>query len=471
MEYWDHVEIGSVEPGDFKFHIAQNDPTSDINSCVTACACIAKCVAFEFESTRNRCILKTKLDFKSLKKTGAVAISAVKCHVKRPSPFIRPSLTGGVFIFDDKKNVGQLGRNINTCREEVSVQRIELAWSVKQDEHESHEPEKPDPSSLKAKFVDLISKHLDLNSKTSTKARKTSTRQFTTVTEADESELNFGKTSEFQYGTTRAPETFRVKLLTEKLSKNDVKLQRMSEPLKKPTFFTNSEITTEHSATEPNRRNSENVEIITSSILNETLTNSTDEITPWHATLPFGMAGIIGIPIAAGIFVAVPVGVLIFFTKRKNKKTAENRRTIRSEDSGLPPITPLPRKESNDDTLFALPSESGTDFMEVAHGTSGISGRWSPSEFDGISESKLTLRSIKESEKEPNPQVVGESTSVVPLNESADFEENKNDDDSEKSSSAGEPELKKGESHDSDYIQPNPDYVKPNFGEPLSFDD
>ena len=53
------------------------------------------------------------------------------------------------------------------------------------------------------------------------------------------------------------------------------------------------------------------------------------------------MAGIIGIPIAAGIFVAVPVGVLIFFTKRKNKKTAENRRTIRSEDSGLPPITPL----------------------------------------------------------------------------------------------------------------------------------
>ena len=109
-------------------------------------------------------------------------------------------------------------------------------------------------------------------------------RQFTTVTEADESELNFGKTSEFQYGTTRAPETFRVKLLTEKLSKNDVKLQRMSEPLKKPTFFTNSEITTEPSATEPNRRNSENVEIITSSILNETLTNSTDEITPWHAS-------------------------------------------------------------------------------------------------------------------------------------------------------------------------------------------
>ena len=52
---------------------------------------------------------------------------------------------------------------------------------------------------------------------------------------------------------------------------------------------------------------------------------------------------------------------------------------------------------------------------------------------------------------------MGESTSVVPLNESADFEENKNDDDSEKSSSAGEPELKKGESHDSDYIQPNPD--------------
>ena len=31
MEYWDHVEIGSVEPGDFKFHIAQNDPTSDIS--------------------------------------------------------------------------------------------------------------------------------------------------------------------------------------------------------------------------------------------------------------------------------------------------------------------------------------------------------------------------------------------------------------------------------------------------------
>ena len=27
----DHVEIGSVEPGDFKFHIAQNDPTSDIS--------------------------------------------------------------------------------------------------------------------------------------------------------------------------------------------------------------------------------------------------------------------------------------------------------------------------------------------------------------------------------------------------------------------------------------------------------
>ena len=84
-------------------------------------------------------------------------------------------IVGGVFIFDDKKNVGQLGRNINTCREEVSVQRIELAWSVKQDEHESHEPEKPDPSSLKAKFVDLISKHLDLKSETSTKPRKTST--------------------------------------------------------------------------------------------------------------------------------------------------------------------------------------------------------------------------------------------------------------------------------------------------------
>ena len=31
MEYWDHVEIGSVEPGDFKFHIAQVDPTSDIS--------------------------------------------------------------------------------------------------------------------------------------------------------------------------------------------------------------------------------------------------------------------------------------------------------------------------------------------------------------------------------------------------------------------------------------------------------
>ena len=57
--------------------------------------------------------------------------------------------------------------------------------------------------------------------------------------------------------------------------------------------------------------------------------------------LPFGMAGIIGIPIAAGIFVAVPVGVLIFFSKRRNKKTLKNRRTIRSEDSGLPPITPL----------------------------------------------------------------------------------------------------------------------------------
>lgn len=57
--------------------------------------------------------------------------------------------------------------------------------------------------------------------------------------------------------------------------------------------------------------------------------------------LPFGMAGIIGIPIAAGIFVAVPVGVLIFFAKRRNKKTLKNRRTIRSEDSGLPPITPL----------------------------------------------------------------------------------------------------------------------------------
>ena len=61
----------------------------------------------------------------------------------------------------------------------------------------------------------------------------------------------------------------------------------------------------------------------------------------YFIALPFGLAGIIGIPIAAGIFVAVPVGVLIFFTKRKNKKTAENRRTIRSEDSGLPPITPL----------------------------------------------------------------------------------------------------------------------------------
>ena len=59
------------------------------------------------------------------------------------------------------------------------------------------------------------------------------------------------------------------------------------------------------------------------------------------------MAGIIGIPIAAGIFVAVPVGVLIFFAKRRNKKTLENRRTIRSEDSGLPPITPLTGSKVN----------------------------------------------------------------------------------------------------------------------------
>lgn len=82
----------------------------------------------------------------------------------------------------------------------------------------------------------------------------------------------------------------------------------------------------------------------------------------------------------------------------------------------------------------------------------------------------MTLRSIKESEKEPNVQVIGESTAVVPLNESRDFEGNQNDD-SEKSSSADELGLKKGKSHDSDYIQPNPDYVKPNLGEPLSFDD
>ena len=83
----------------------------------------------------------------------------------------------------------------------------------------------------------------------------------------------------------------------------------------------------------------------------------------------------------------------------------------------------------------------------------------------------MTLRSIKESEQEPNSQVIGESTAAVPFDESLDFEGNKNDDDSEKSSSAGELELKKKISHDSDYIQPNPDYVKPNLGEPLSFDD
>ena len=104
------------------------------------------------------------------------------------------------------------------------------------------------------------------------------------MTEADESELNFGKTSKFQYGTTRAPETFRVKLFSENLSKNDFKLEQISGPLKTPTFLTDSKITTEPSATELNSRNSENVEIITSSILNETLTNSTDEITPWHAS-------------------------------------------------------------------------------------------------------------------------------------------------------------------------------------------
>ena len=39
--------------------------------------------------------------------------------------------------------------------------------------------------------------------------------------------------------------------------------------------------------------------------------------------------------------------------------------------------------------MFPLPSETGTEFIEVEHGNSG---RWSPSEFDGISESKMTLR-------------------------------------------------------------------------------
>ena len=109
-------------------------------------------------------------------------------------------------------------------------------------------------------------------------------RQFTTVTEADESELNFGKTSEFQYGTTKTPETFRVKLLSEKLSKNDVKLEQISGPFEKPTFLTYSEGTTEPSLTEPKSRTSQDVEIITSSILAESITNSTDEITPWHAS-------------------------------------------------------------------------------------------------------------------------------------------------------------------------------------------